>query len=162
MARKTSTYIVDSDGRDKGKHFLLTEMPVTKTEDWAIRALLALGSANVEIPDGAFQLGAAALAEVGLKKLFAISADQMRPLLSELMECVEYIPNPKIPQVTVKFPIFESQIEEVSTLLKIKWEVLKLHMDFSLAASLSESVSDKLGAKKHKLNTQTSQESLAL
>ena len=86
MARKTSTFI--GEGRDKGKHFLLTEMPATKAEDWAIRAMLALGAANVEIPDGALQLGMAALAEIGIKKLFSINPEQMRPLLAELMECV--------------------------------------------------------------------------
>ena len=53
--RKTKTYTVDSDDRDKGKVFLITEMPATKAEDWAIRVMLALGSANVDIPDGALQ-----------------------------------------------------------------------------------------------------------
>ena len=109
MARKTLTYTVDSEGRDKNKTFLITEMPATKAEDWAIRAIFALGAANVEIPDGALQLGMAALAEIGLKKLFAVEAAQMRPLLSELMECVEFIPNPQKPQVKVSYPLFESQ-----------------------------------------------------
>ena len=84
--RKTSTYTLDSEGRDKGKTFLLTEMAATKAEDWAIRVMLALGAANVDIPDGALQLGMAALAEIGLKKLFAIDAVSIRPLLAELME----------------------------------------------------------------------------
>ena len=35
MARKTQTYTIDSGGRDKGKTFLITEMPATKAEDWA-------------------------------------------------------------------------------------------------------------------------------
>ena len=46
MARKTATYIVESEGRDKGKQFLLTEMAVAKAEDWAIRAMLALVAVN--------------------------------------------------------------------------------------------------------------------
>jgi len=157
MARKTSTYVVDSEGRDKGKNFLLTEMPATKAEDWAIRVMLALGAANVEIPDGAIQLGMAALAEIGLKKLFAINAEQMRPLLAELMECIEFIPTPQKPQVKIGYPLFESQIEEVKTLLMLKWEVLKLHLDFSLAAGLSESLGSTLAAARRKPNTPTSQ-----
>ena len=157
--RKTSTYIVDSDGRDKGKHFFLTEMPATKAEDWAIRVMLALGAANVDIPDGSLQLGMAALAEVGLKKLFALNAIQVRPLLTELMECVEFIPNPQKQQVKLGYPMFESQIEEVKTLLVLKWEVLKLHVDFSLADGLSESLGNMLEAAKRKPNMQTSQES---
>jgi hypothetical protein len=157
MARKTSTYTVDFEGRDKGKTFLITEMSVTKAEDWAIRAMLALGAANVEIPDGALQLGMAALAEVGLKKLFAIDAASMRPLLAELMECIEFIPNPQKPQVKLAYPMFESQVEEVKTLFILKWEVLKLHLDFSRAAGLSESLGNTLEAAKHKPSTRMSQ-----
>lgn len=155
MARKTNTYSIDSEGRDKGKTFLITEMPATKAEDWAIRAILALGAANVDIPEGAIQLGMASLAEIGLKKLFAIGTEQMRPLLAELMECVEFIPNAQKPQVKVGYPLFESQVEEVKTLLMLKWEVLKLHMDFSEADSLSESLGSALSAAKHKSSTPT-------
>jgi hypothetical protein len=154
--RKTSTYIVEADGRDKGKTFLLTEMAATKAEDWAIRAMLALGAANVDIPDGALQLGMAALAEIGLKKLFAIQADTMRPLLAELMECVEFIPNAQKPQIKIGYPLFETQIEEARTLLVLKWEVLKLHLDFSIAASLSDSVGATLGARERKPSTRMS------
>jgi hypothetical protein len=96
--------------------------------------MLALGAANVDIPDGALQLGMAALAEIGLKKLFAIDAVSIRPLLAELMECVEFIPNPQKPAVKVGYPLFESQVEEVKTLLMLKWEVLKLHISFLQAA----------------------------
>ncbi len=161
MARKTLTYVVESSGRDKGKTFLLTEMPATKAEDWAIRAILALGAANIEVPDGALQLGMAALAEIGLKKLFAIDALTLKPLLSELMECVEFVPNPQKPQVKLTYPTFESQIEEVQTLLALKWEVLNLHLDFSLAADLSESLGNTLGAIKHKPGMRTSPRSSA-
>jgi hypothetical protein len=161
MARKTSTYTVDSEGRDKGKQFLLTEMPATKAEDWAIRVMLALGAANVDIPEGALQLGMAALAEIGLKKLFAIEAAAIRPLLAELMECAELVPNPQKPQVKLAYPMFESQVEEVKTLLLLKWEVLKLHMDFSFAAGLSESLGGMAEAIKHKPGTRMSPRSSA-
>lgn len=157
--RKTSTYVVDFEGRDLNKMFLITEMPATKAEDWAIRVIFAMGSANVDIPDGALQLGMAALAEIGLKKLFAIDATQVKPLLAELMECVEFVPNPQKPQVKLGYPMFESQVEEVKTLLSLKWEVLKLHLDFSLAAGLSESLGNIPAATKHKPGTRTSPKS---
>jgi hypothetical protein len=72
------------------------------------------------------------------------------------MQCVEFIPNPQKPQVKLAYPGFESQIEEVKTLFLLKWEVLKLHMDFSLADSLSGSLGTELEAKKHMPNTRTS------
>ena len=161
MARKTKTYI-ETGGRDKGKNFLLTEMPATKAEDWAMRAMLALGSANVEIPVGAFQLGMAALAEIGFMKMFAVSPNLLRPLLAELMECVEFIPNPQKPQIKVGYPELETQVEEVRTLLTLKWEVLSLHMDFSLPDSLSESIAKVLEGLKPKSVIPTSQESSEL
>ncbi len=161
MARKVETYIVGAEGRDNGKTFILTEMAATKAEDWAIRVMFALGSANVEVPEGALQLGMSALAEIGLKKLFAVNAEQMRPLLSELMECVEFVPNPQKPQVKIRFPMFESQIEEVRTLLTLKWEVLKLHLDFSLADGLSESLGKGPEATNRRPNMRTSPRSSA-
>ena len=72
------------------------------------------------------------------------------------MECVEFIPNPQKPQVKVGYPLFESQVEEVKTLLMLKWEVLKLHLDFSLAAGLSESLGTTLGALKNNPGTRMS------
>ena len=157
--RKTLTYTVEVEGRDKGKTFLITEMSAVKAEDWAIRAMLALGAFNIEIPEGSLQLGMAALAEIGLKKLFAVDAVVIRPLLAELMECVEFVPNAQKPQVKISYPAFESQIEEVTTLLKLKWEVLNLHMDFSLAAGLSESLG--AAAKGRRPSTPTSPKSSA-
>ena len=41
MARKTKTVVIES-GRDEGKSFLVTEMPVTKADKWANSALLAI------------------------------------------------------------------------------------------------------------------------
>lgn len=154
IMRKTATWTVEAEGRDKGKTFILTEMSATDAEDWAIRVLLALGKANVELPEGALQLGMAALAEIGLKKLFALNPNTVRPLLSELMGCVQLQPDKKRPEV--KRALIESDTEEVKTLLMLKWEVLKLHLDFSLAGSLSESLGSVLAAIKPKPTMQTS------
>ena len=159
MARKTATYTVEAEGRDKGKTFFLTEMPATRAEDWAIRVMLALGAANVEIPDDAAQLGMAALAEIGLRKLFSLNAETVRGLLAELMECVTVRPDRKHPEMSRA--LIGEDTEEVKTLLTLKWEVLKLHLDFSVAAALSESLEKAAAAVKHKLDTKTSPTSSA-
>ena len=155
MARKIATYTVETEGRDKGKVFILTEMPVAKAEDWAIRALLEMGKANVDIPEGAESLGMASLAEIGLKKLFALDPQTIRPLLSELMECVQIQPDPRRPEV--KRSLIENDVEEVRTLLTLKYEVLKLHLDFSLAADPSASLGIPAAAQKHRPSTRMSQ-----
>lgn len=153
MARKTETFTIADEGRDKGKSFLLTEWPASKAEAWAIRAVLALGAANVEIPDGALSGGMAALTEIGLKKLFALPYKEAGPLLDELMECVQVVPDSKRPQV--KRSVIENDIEEVRTRLSLKWQVLKLHLDFSIADALSGS-SQRTPAEKSQPHAQTS------
>ena len=80
--RKTSLWTAE-DGRDKDKVFLLTEMSATQGEDWAMRAILALMQANVDLPDGALELGMAGLAEIGLKKLAQIS-----PIILKLLQAI--------------------------------------------------------------------------
>lgn len=149
--RKTLEFTIDTDGRDKGKKFFVTEMAAVKAEDWACRCLFALGNANVEIPDGVLSLGMAGLAEVlpsvGLKALLSMKHADVKPLLDELMQCVQMRPDPKRPQVTQNYEQFSSQIEEVSTLFKLKWEVLRLHLDFLAAGDLSESLAKVLPAK---------------
>ena len=45
------------DNRDRGKVFVITELPASKAEAWAMRAILALLANNVELPDGFERLG---------------------------------------------------------------------------------------------------------
>lgn len=156
MARKITTYTVESNDRDKGKKFILTEMSAADAEDWAISALIALGAANVDIPADATSLGMASLAEIGLKKLFAIDPAVLKPLLADLMKCVEYLPDPSKPSVTLKFPMFESQVEEAKTLFLLKWEVLKLHLSFLDAGSQSSSQPESAPAQRQRQNMRTS------
>ena len=132
MARKTVTYKVDSEGRDHGKVFLLTEMSAAKAESWAMRVLLALIANNVNMPDNYEELGMAGLAEVGLKGISGLKWEVAEPLLAEMLEGIEIIPDPA--KTHVKRPIVESDIEEVVTRLKLRMEVFNLHVDFSLAA----------------------------
>ena len=52
MARTTANYTVTEEGRDQGKVFVRTEMPASRAESWAMRALLALMAGGVEVPEG--------------------------------------------------------------------------------------------------------------
>jgi len=154
MARKTLNFTVTDEGRDKNKSFLLTEWPASRAEAWAIRAVLALGAANVTVPDGVLNMGMAALTEIGLTKLFALPYKEAGPLLDELMECIQVMPDARRPQV--KRPLVESDIEEVKTRLALKWEVLKLHVDFFTAGGLSELTKAKAPAAESSSPTRTS------
>lgn len=138
MARKTSIVTVAAAGRDKGKQFLLTELPATRAEKWALRAFLALSKSGVEVPENIMAMGMAGIAMIGLKALPGLSFELAEPLLDEMMSCVVAIPDPKRPDITR--PLIEDDTEEISTILMLRREVLALHVDFSTVGGPSSSV----------------------
>lgn len=135
MARQTLNYSVTDDGRDAGKIYVLTEMSASQGERWAIRALMALMAGNVDIPDGYDQMGVAGLAEVGMKMLTGLKWEVAEPLLDEMWQCVKFMPDPSKPHIIRA--LFEEDIEEISTRLKLRAELLKMHADFLRAVAPS-------------------------
>ncbi|EOZ6873649.1 hypothetical protein ACQVAB_005337, partial [Escherichia coli] len=73
------------------KVFHLTEMSASQAEWWAMRAIMAMGRGGVELPDDVRSLGMAALALEGLKALSKIPPDEARPLMDEMMDCVQFV-----------------------------------------------------------------------
>ena len=137
MARKEATFIGES-GRDKGKQFHITEMSASRAESWAIRVLLAIGNAGIEVPDGLAAQGMAGLMAVGYMNLLKIPFEVAEPLLEEMMSCVQIIPS-----ASVRRALIEDDIEEVTTRLQLRKAIWNLHMDFFLDASQSTSESDQ-------------------
>lgn len=129
MARKEASFVADT-GRDKGKQFLITEMPASQAESWAIKAILAVGKAGIEIPENIASQGMAGLLAVGYMNLLKIPFEAAKPLLDEMMSCVQFIPSSN-----VKRPLIEDDIEEVQTRLLLRKAIWNLHMDFFLGES---------------------------
>ena len=125
--RKQLTYTAQ-DGRDKGKAFIITEMAARPAHKWATRALFALISGGVDIPEGVAEMGMAGLAAIGLQSLNGISVEKAEPLLDELLTCVSVMPDPRKPEVVRA--LFDGDIEEPMTYFKLQKEVLILHMGF--------------------------------
>lgn len=132
MARKTSTVTIEDEGRDFGKVFILTEMPSDQGEQWAIRALLALSNAGVNLPDGAAAAGFAGFAAAGIEALGKLSFDIAKPLLDEMFECVQIKPSVNVPARPVLGGV-GGDIEEIKTRFKLRMAVLSLHVNFSVA-----------------------------
>lgn len=147
MARKTKLVTIAAENRDRGKTFLLTEMSPVKAEKWATRALIAIArSGSAEMPPGFKEelegAGFAGIAALGARALTTIAFDEAEPLLDEMMACVAVVPDKtKLDQMTqlpiVRPMMAEDDIEEVSTILMLRSEVIELHMGFSPAAFLS-------------------------
>ena len=137
MARRKTDFVVQDDtSRDNGKVFVLTEMPAARSEKWAMRALLALQRAGVEIPDDAVQNGMAGIATVGIDALGKLNFHEVEYLLDEMFDCIQIKPDPKLSAVR---DLIDDDIEEVKTRILLRKEVLELHLGFTLAGNQSRS-----------------------
>jgi hypothetical protein len=141
MSRKTALYVVPpaAEGkanRDEGKTFLITEMPARKAEKWATRALNLLAKSGVDLPPDFMRSGMAAMFVIGVKALTSIDYEGAEPLLDEMLDCVMLVPDASKPAVTRAIHL-DTDIEEVSTYLKLRDEVFELHTGFSVAGILS-------------------------
>lgn len=136
MARKTSRFTVTDEGRDKGKVFMLTELPASESERWAIRAFLALAKNGVELPEGIQEAGFAGLASYGLSLIGKLPFEDASVLMDEMFRCVQAVPDPS---KDFARSLVEDDIEEVATRIKLRVAVFKLHADFSKAAARSTS-----------------------
>ncbi|MCU5775125.1 hypothetical protein N5923_23295 [Erwiniaceae bacterium BAC15a-03b] len=134
MARKEIYFKIEAKGRDTGKVFHLKEMSATAAEWWAIRAGMAMAKNGVNLPDNFTEMGMAGMAKAGLEMVAKIPPEDAKPLLDELMKCVQAVPNPDNQAITRS--LIDDDTEEVATRLKLRAEVFKLHVDFFTAASL--------------------------
>lgn len=125
--------------RDAGKNFKLTEMPSTKAEKWALRALLLLRGSGERVPENMAGVGWEMIAILGINVFLqgSIKADELDPLLDELMGCVQIIRDPRAPEVSTAL-VSDDDVEEVKTRLWLKSEVLRLHTGFSPGDALSQ------------------------
>lgn len=152
MALKTQKLTVTREGRDKGKAFLLTEMPSMQTFKWAYRAFGAMTRSGLEIPQNIADMGMAGVLAMGLKAILGADFREAEPLLDELTACVTRIED-ALPDGR---PLVETDIEEPSTIATLHSGVLELHTGFSVAAYLSniwEAAGERV--KGHLQNTPT-------
>ena len=128
--RKRVLVRMDAENRDRGKAFLITEMPATQAERWFRKVLARLARLGVSPPAMADMIGAAAIASFNPIQLFAWLDDE--DLIREVMSCVQRqedgAPMPRF--------LDETDAEEVLTLLRLKLEVFALHVGFSTAVVL--------------------------
>lgn len=136
---------ITAEGRDKGKAYLLTEMSAFKAESWGMRALLALDNSGFQVPEEMKGTGMAGIAALGAERIIAprLNFADFEPLLNEMMECVQFVPNADNPDIVRPIREMADDIEEVSTILQLRKEVLLLHLGF-LPAELQSKLKDFL------------------
>ncbi len=75
-------------------------MSADKAERWAIRMVLALMNAKVEVPEGSLQAGMAGISAIlaaGVRGLSGLKYEAVSELLDEMMACVQYPPAANLP-----------------------------------------------------------------
>jgi hypothetical protein len=133
MPRKIETITIEADGRDKGKKFIVTEMPADQGIRWATRALLALTNTGAAVPEEALTAGWAGLAAIGIQAIGMLPYEKVQPMIEEAISaCVTYEHSPKFPPRKI-LEGSGGDIEEVKTYMTLYTAVFKLHTGFSLA-----------------------------
>ena len=153
--RKEIDVTITDPGRDQGKTFHIREMPATRAEKWAMRALLAVARSGVDLPDDFTGMGMQGIALVGIRAITKITFEDAEPLLDEMMECVTIKPDPRNPAIMLA--LIEGDIEEIATLVKLRQEVINLHVSFFTSAGPLKSTSQASPASSSS-NTKTSPE----
>lgn len=142
MALKTKQITIEH-GRDKGRVFLITEMSAAHADNWAMRALIALANGGVDLGDLRPQQGMMGMVRVALDALGRLKADDAIPLLNELLDCVQIIPEGGKPRpLNMDF----NDVEDFTTLWRLRKEVFALHTDFLQHAFGKTTESEREGA----------------
>jgi hypothetical protein len=138
--RKKIKITIDDGGRDNGKVFIITEMSAARAEKWGMRAVMALSNSGANLPDDAHLGGMASIAAVGLEALTRLRFSDAEELLDEMMACIAIQPDP---QYETTRPLIDDDTEEIATRLRLRKEVLELHLGFSLAGIFSNQTQSK-------------------
>lgn len=135
--RKTKYVDVTDDNRDKNKRFLLTEMPADQAEEWGLRAIFLAAQSGADVPDAVRIGGIAGIATAGIQAVLGgLPFAAAKPLLDEMMACVQICPDPRNPNNPRPGPLLPNEIEEVSTRYRLRMELFELHTGFSVGEFL--------------------------
>ena len=130
MARKEIPFIVEEEGRDKGKEFLITEMSAWDADTLSQDIFRAMGDSNYSsIPADVIAMGCAGLATVGLSVISASPPEVARQLRDRLMSTVDriIINKGQRQQRKVNGPL---DFEEVSTIRDLIDKVFEVNFSF--------------------------------
>lgn len=130
MARKEIPFIVETEGRDKGKEFLITEMSAWDADSLAQDIFRSMGDSNYSsIPADVIAMGCAGMATVGLSIISASSPEVARQLRDRLMSTVDIIITNDGQRQQRKVN-GSMDFEEVSTIRTLLDKVFQVNFDF--------------------------------
>lgn len=121
-------------GKDKGKTFQITEMPLLEADRWAwtlghgmLRGGIEMSESDVNKINFNSAGGILEFAKIGLGALGNVDRDTVFMLLDELTEkCIKIVPSSGEPRAV----IMGSDISDMATLNMLRMEAIKIHIDF--------------------------------
>ena len=129
---KTKEVTITAEGRDKGRKYLLTEMPALQAERWARHAIMAMNREDLDIRSEIAALGMWGFVLGGLQALAGGDVAAVDKLMDEML------PQIQIVEEAITRPILaEGDVWEVLTYKTLRQELIELHISFSLADLLS-------------------------
>lgn len=145
MSRKTEIVTVPAEWgqRDANHKFKITEMPALQAEWWGVRMMLLMSGANVQLSDDLAGRGMEAVAIFGINAIMRspIDPEKLKPLWDELLTCVQIIRDDTKTdahgQLIGSALVSPDDISEVRTVLWLRSEVVRIHINFSPADALS-------------------------
>lgn len=155
--RRTRELKIEGDpdkNRDAGKTFLVTEVPALQAEEWGLRALMALGTGGITVPPEIVSAGLMGVALVSYQAFMGAREDAVLPLWREMIPaCVkQYV------SAEVIHPWDPSLVEEVSTLMKLRQQIMELHTGFTVAELAQRLKAATLALQSNSQTTSTSPE----
>jgi len=139
--RRQADIVITAPGRDQGKMYRIRELYAIPAEEWFTRAMQLLIRAGVDVPPNILQEGAMGFVTMGigacLTGLGKAPFEDWKHLMDQMLTCIiGYKEQPTSPLIEI-LPVILDQIEEVSTIVRLREEIISLHLGFSLAARLS-------------------------
>lgn len=128
--------------RETPLQFKIKEMPATRLESWLMRAVLLLAQGGLleteETPD--LEKAAEYLQNNLPRALAGMDYATAKPLLDELLACCSRVADSGVEMACTPETV-DGYVEDVTTLLKLRLEALKLNLGFLRAAGESGSSS---------------------
>ena len=126
--RKKKVIVISDPGRDRGKIFHLEEMAAYQAFGWGWRAARLMVISGFEMPSEVAEQGIAAVWLAGFWGMIRVNYEEAKPLLDELMGCVQHQPDPNN---TFLRPSTPDDIQELKTIALLQKEALDLSINFS-------------------------------
>ncbi|QDH17407.1 hypothetical protein [Swingsia samuiensis] len=119
-----------TSGADAGKKFVITRMSAFAADKWARHTIKALIQAGVKVPPSGIKAGLLGMSGLAMNIFGYMDNEECDKAFEALMKCAKIVRAGTVPS-----EILDADIDDAETLVKLREEAFKLHVDFFKAAA---------------------------